>query len=293
MNKKRWKSILNWFGFIIGILGVIFVIRKLTFYSNQIDFSGLSYLSLFLLFVLIAFYCFANIFLALAWYNLLQHLGLKTTKKWVIQTYGISQLAKYVPGNIFQFASRQAIGVSYGLEAIPLIKSTVWEIGLLAFSGVFFLVLVIPLYWSQITIGICCVLFIFLIGMTTLFIYIWIGKRIVFAMSWYIFFLLFAGTIFNIVLMLVSSTSVEINSFSVKIIGVYVVAWLAGLLTPGAPAGIGVRELVFLTLLHSSINEVGLLKAIIIGRFITVGGDVFFYIFSVIYRFGNKSLYFK
>jgi hypothetical protein len=43
------------------------------------------------------------------------------------------------------------------------------------------------------------------------------------------------------------------------------------------------------TLLHAVINEGELLKAIILGRFVTVGGDVLFYIFSMILRFGQKN----
>jgi uncharacterized membrane protein YeaQ/YmgE (transglycosylase-associated protein family) len=48
------------------------------------------------------------------------------------------------------------------------------------------------------------------------------------------------------------------------ICGAYVVAWLAGLLTPGAPAD--------------------LLTAIVLGRIVTVFGDVVFYLLAVCIR---------
>ena len=40
--------------------------------------------------------------------------------------------------------------------------------------------------------------------------------------------------------------------------GAYVIAWLAGLVTPGAPAGVGVRELVMYALLPYLDQPIGL-----------------------------------
>lgn len=66
------------------------------------------------------------------------------------------------------------------------------------------------------------------------------------------------------------------------ICGAFIVAWLVGLVTPGAPAGIGVRELVLLGLLKGFASESDLLLAILLSRLITVGGDVLFFFFASI-----------
>ena len=58
-------------------------------------------------------------------------------------------------------------------------------------------------------------------------------------------------------------------------------AWLAGLLTPGAPAGIGVRELVLVLLLKGIVPEAELLLAVLLSRLVTVGGDLLFYLVAM------------
>jgi uncharacterized membrane protein YbhN (UPF0104 family) len=62
------------------------------------------------------------------------------------------------------------------------------------------------------------------------------------------------------------------------ICGAFVITWLAGSVTPGAPAGIGVRELVLLFLLKGLVLESDLLLAVLLSRVVTVAGDVLFFL---------------
>jgi hypothetical protein len=64
--------------------------------------------------------------------------------------------------------------------------------------------------------------------------------------------------------------------------GAYVVAWLAGLLTPGSPAGMGVREIALLALLGSRFAEADLLMAVVVSRGITLAGDVGFFAWALL-----------
>ena len=82
----------------------------------------------------------------------------------------------------------------------------------------------------------------------------------------------------------------EISSFKwLPLCGAYVLAWLIGLLTPGAPAGVGVRELVLLFLLKGEISETDLVFAVLLGRIMTVGGDVFIYVISMLMSSDNEQ----
>jgi hypothetical protein len=108
-------------------------------------------------------------------------------------------------------------------------------------------------------------------------------------MKWHVLFLIIAGFIFYCVLKTIHSIIPEAQLIYINIAGAYVVAWVAGLLTPGAPAGIGVREIVFLKVLQSVIPDSELLMAIVLCRIITVCGDVLFYIFSIVISF-RKNL---
>ena len=289
MRHISWNKLFHLGGLGIGIIGVAFVAWKLYEYSDQINFQGFSYTQFFFLLLLIVVYCFANLLLAFAWRDILAHLGVSIDQRWAIQTYGISQIAKYVPGNIFHFAGRQAIGQTANLPPIPLAKSSVWEIGMLVISGGFFSVLVIPFYLVQFNYLQVSTLFILTLAASFLVLFYTVGAKIASAMKWHILFLLISGLIFDCVLFLFTSVNLELNSIFIGITGVYVIAWLAGLVTPGAPAGVGVREMVFIAILHPVMSEGELLKAIILGRFVTVTGDVLFYIFSIMLRFSNKG----
>ena len=61
------------------------------------------------------------------------------------------------------------------------------------------------------------------------------------------------------------------------IIGLYLLAWLAGFITPGAPSGFGVREMVMMRFLAGLVYYDILLAALIVHRVVTMSGDVFGY----------------
>jgi uncharacterized membrane protein YbhN (UPF0104 family) len=61
------------------------------------------------------------------------------------------------------------------------------------------------------------------------------------------------------------------------VVGAFVLAWLLGLITPGAPAGMGVRELVLLGLLSPFLPQSTILLATVLGRVVTIGGDLLFF----------------
>jgi len=66
-------------------------------------------------------------------------------------------------------------------------------------------------------------------------------------------------------------------SLGVTIVGLYIMSWLIGFLTPGAPSGLGVREIVLLMFLGGIVNEDILISAIVIHRGLQVSGDLFAY----------------
>jgi len=275
------KRSLNLAGSILGAFGVVFVAIKLVEYGDQIEFSKLGAGTLLALFSLALAYGAANLMLAFAWRDLLNHLGVSTDVRWALRTYGISQLAKYVPGNIFHLAGRQAIGVAIGLPAWPLAKSALWELGIISITGSLFALLVLPFGVGKITGSLA--LFIFLISVLACayVAYRWFNLWVARAMSVYAVFLALSGIVFTLVLYLVVPSGSAINSVVTGICGAYVVAWLAGLVTPGAPAGAGVRELVLFAILHTVVSEADLLAAIVLGRSVTVVGDVLFYMVAL------------
>ena len=59
----------------------------------------------------------------------------------------------------------------------------------------------------------------------------------------------------------------------ITVMGLFILSWLAGFLTPGAPGGLGVREVVLLMFLSGTLNENILLSAVVLHRLLAIMGD--------------------
>ena len=66
--------------------------------------------------------------------------------------------------------------------------------------------------------------------------------------------------------------------FILLIISGYIIAWVLGFIVPGAPGGIGVRELVITLLLGSVVGESMVVTLSVTHRLITIIGDFMAYL---------------
>lgn len=279
-DARRW---LNRIGALLGVAGVVFVALRLASYADEIDAAGIGVGGYLALLGLALVYGASNLLLALGWWRLLRCLGVDAERGWAVRAYAISQLAKYVPGNIFQFAGRQAIGVAAGFGNGPLAKSTLLELGLLAGGGALFALLAAPLsfrwlgfasptpdlHWLAVA-AFAGVAFLAALALGSLG-----GRSFHSAALSYFAFLVLSGVVF-VGCFAVAGGDAEMARLP-AVAGAYVVAWLAGLLTPGSPAGLGVREAVLLVLLGGLAAPPVILMAVVMGRAVTVVGDVGFY----------------
>ena len=289
MPSDKAKSFFRWAGSGLSILGVIFVIGKLKDYGSEIDISVFATMA-FPILGLSVVYGLANLLLAFAWKDLLNYFDEPIGSFLAIRIYGESQLAKYVPGNVFHFVGRQALGLEAGLPAWPLAKSAIWEIGMLVVAGSMFITVVIPYFQPGFSVIFALVLFALVV-----LIIMWVSNRwyshwIARAMAWHMAFLVLTGLVFLTVLSLIAPAENISGSVLVFICGSYVVAWLAGLVTPGAPAGVGIREVVLFALLKPIVSEADLLAAVIFGRIVTVGGDILFYLSALLINSQNAKI---
>jgi uncharacterized membrane protein YbhN (UPF0104 family) len=261
-------------GAVLGVLGIFFVAARLHKYSDQISIDHFSPHEIFWMVLAVGVYGAANILLALAWQKILAFFNTPVATPWAIRAYGVSQLAKYVPGNIFQFAGRQAVGMAAGLEARALLKSTFYELGLLAVVGACFGILALPLLLGWLHSGMALLLFISTVSAFSWGIQRFFSAQLAAAWGMHTLFLLVSGLIFWIILQNISHAApVPVAG----VVGAYVLAWLIGLVTPGAPAGVGVREAVLLFLLGAWVPPGQLVFTIVVGRMATVIGDLLFF----------------
>jgi glycosyltransferase 2 family protein len=277
LSSPTLKKYLNIAGLGLGFLGVVYIVFKFKDLSSEINISSISNIQWVGIVLTFVIYCGACIIQGFAWHNILLHLKIPVSPKWSIPNFGISQIAKYIPGNIFQFASRQAIGVSEGLPGVPLAKSIVWELGLMAGTAALFAVFIVPVFNQAVSPFIAVSIFIFLQLLILIIIGRLVGRRISYSIGLYGIFFTTNGLIFLFIITYLLSNTTLSHLQYLSIFGIYIFAWLVGFITPGAPAGVGIREVVLLTLLIQFIPQGLLLLAIVIMRFSTVVGDVLYY----------------
>lgn len=277
MTAPWLKRGLKWGGRILAFAGLVFVAERLYQDGAQLDLARLGPWHWLALAVLALIYGIAGGALGLAWRELLHWLGASTARRWAIHVYGLSQIAKYLPGNVFHLASRQGMGVAAGIPGWPLAKSAVWDLGTLAVAGALFALLALPLALQQVPPAWGSLLFVLGVGGATILSGLLLDASVSRALLWDVLFLSVSGLLFLALLLIIGAIDELAPLLLVSAAGAYVLAWLAGFLTPGVPAGVGVREAVLILLLGSGINEPDLILAVLLGRLVTVAGDIVFF----------------
>jgi hypothetical protein len=238
-------------GSLLAFGGVVFVGFRLHGYWNNLDFARVTLTALGCIAVCSCIYSAANVLLAMAWRHILLHLGVPVPHLWSVKVYGISQLAKYLPGNV----------------SGKLLKSTAWEIGLLVCAGSSFAVLGMPFFWHALSPQTGLFLWAGTVVLTCFGLRKIIGPPVSAAFFLQTLFLVVSAGTFVSLLFAIEGTNAFVLEFWPSLGGAYILAWLVGLLTPGAPAGVGVREAVLLFTLRGCLPESDLLLAIILRCF--------------------------
>ena len=206
-----------------------------------------------------------------------------SARKALAVSYLKSQFAKYLPGNIFQYAARHALGRQLGLGHASLASAAVLE-AILLISAASFIValfgatLVQSLFPDAPKIPGYSALLVLLVIPTVVYFpriakWQWLPRhnlgRIALLLSGYVaFFCVFGGLFLGILIWstgMFHPASQAISSASL--------AWLVGFLVPGAPAGAGLREAALTLATNSNRDSPEVLSAIVLFRLVTLLGD--------------------
>jgi glycosyltransferase 2 family protein len=303
LNSKKLLKILPWFGRLLMLFGIIFVAKKLGYYLSVFSQSLLKPIFWQTTLTLSLIYGIAQLLNAFGWMFLLRaqrvwHFVLRW--KEVYSLYGKTQIAKYIPGNIFHFVGRHILTNKQGLNHATLVVANGMEIlfqtlsaSLISFLAIRRIVEIAHPYIG-LKIGhiiIACFGLIAILGFALLFRnhdVIKIYKKfhwqyLIVSQACYFTFLIFASFLFLVTLAITSESLVTILKDWNLIMGGYAIAWLVGFLIPGAPAGIGIRETILLILLMGCLSESNLLKGIIMFRIVTLLGDIVFYLLAFLF----------
>ncbi|MDQ8699879.1 hypothetical protein [Hyphomicrobium sp. LHD-15] len=237
--------------------------------------------------------------LADAWRQLLLWSGeTNVPSSYTRRIYAQTQIAKYIPGNVAQFAGRQVIGRQAGWTHTGLLLSTVFELlSLVCVAAAIAAVTIATgahdaLAWKLLVAGGIAAAFV-AGGVTALRISPrllggrWpdVAHRLASlrlrdlwpVAAYHTLFFITSGLLFIVVTAVTTGKPVAYEHWP-KLIGLLSIAWIVATLTPGAPSGIGVREMMLVAgLAFMTTTD----KAILIAtlwRAVTVGGDLLFFL---------------
>lgn len=242
-------------------------------------------------------YAFTLLLLAFGWRTLLLAGSSGRHDVALIPVFALCHFGKYIPGSFFHLAGRHAILTRAGFAQRILLASTFRENVLLvlasALVGAVMLILFpgatasrwladagVPIVSSSFGArAVFCVV----LGATSL-------AAAAMPLRW--FFSTRGGRVFGLYAVFFLSQGLSLGliiyaltgSFPLEVFGVAPVAWLAGFLTPGAPGGIGVREVVLMALLGSAaLQGDGALIAALF-RLSNFSGDLLFFLYGLVQR---------
>ncbi len=87
-----------------------------------------------------------------------------------------------------------------------------------------------------------------------------------------------------------SNTEIVLGNI-LTISGIYLISWLIGYVTPGAPGGLGVKEAVMVFLLSGIMQESDIILSAFILRFCNIIGDFLAFLLNKIINKTNKIEY--
>lgn len=177
----------------------------------------------------------------------------------VLRVYGPGIIAKYIPGSVFQYASRQVLGARQGWSQAGMARSSFLEAlihvpSALSVAAAFMLLEGLP--------GIA------MIAAAGAILAKFPSGALVQAIGWQLCF--FSG--FGSIVYVLAAYALALPN-PATIAALFMIAWIAGFLVPVAPGGLGIRESVLLVLAAPFAPAAGLAVFAILTRLVTITGD--------------------
>lgn len=297
----NWKKIITYLFYGLSIYFFYKIITNTDFASLSNYNSPQTYI-LVLLFALIH----GALLLIVAYvygYNLLKFSQKKVNLNnlWVvINKYVLANVGKYIPGNVVHYVGRNAmlyeVGFSHKSVAftslVELIMFALTSMILATFTSSTLVYEQLSTYFNMLQLFLIVIISCVVLLLLVLVIYKIFAKKIestfakfhslitkqlgissLVSFVLYGLYMISVGFVLVLVFKFIFDISFSVPQ-SVMIIGGFIIAYFVGMVAPGIPGGIGVRELVAMSVLSSLAPSEILLAALIIHRLITVIGDL-------------------
>ncbi len=228
-----------------------------------------------------------------AWYDWLMYLSSTGCHLFeTLRVYLKANIGKYFPGNFMHYVGRNVYARELDIPQKEIAISSFIEIILLVFSSLLLSIILaadeLMSVFNELFVSIHFLLYIFfIIACIALVVVYYLRKRIgdnlkkrgllrlILTITKSIVKYMLAIALLGIIMVLLYDRMNDgwIPEDARLIISAYAIAWMMGYVIPGAPGGIGVRELVLTFLLSKVMDASMLLKIVLIHRVITIIGD--------------------
>jgi uncharacterized membrane protein YbhN (UPF0104 family) len=237
----------------------------------------------------VALWIALNILAGLAWHRLLGPFApdLRTTVCLLLST----QIGKYLPGNIGQFLGRAVLGARYGVAVSALSTSMIIEVVLVLASAGSVMAIALALapetarivtdhLPETLPMPVLALAAAVLIGMTALILtksarspkgitQLFSIRNTTSAFVFYLGVFLINGAAFWLIALYIGA-----DAGFLPILAIITTAFMAGFVTPGAPGGLGIREIVITAGLSQYLPPEAAASTAVLFRLVTVLGDV-------------------
>lgn len=314
MKEIPLKKIIDIATSILSVLALLFVFQR--FYTNTVWSLNLlcpAYLAGIVLIASLVYFVDTGVS-AISWKLLLEWFGEpRKPLSLIYSIYGRTQVAKYLPGNIFQLTNRHVLYLNEGYRNSSLLGAAIFEIlGSIIGSAVFCLIgYLMGVRYEGLSIF--HILSIIMIVFATITGSIYLFPRIVPRVPFLkkvipgdelntkgaftallpvagliLCYFLFTSVIFCVITVAVIGT---LDGISLPlVVSIYSIAFLLGLITPGAPAGLGIRESIMVLLMSPMIGDAKSTYIALVFRLVTTLGDVWFFLAASIVNARLKKL---
>jgi len=309
MKRPTVKQVVSWGGTALAIVTMAYLAYQLYTLSTNAEIDFASFASAGVILGLVFVTLFEGLGILLAGFNfraLVKNVsGILVKKPLALVVYTISNLYKYIPGGAMYVVGRNLLAVeTEDLRHPEVALSTVIEGALVALAAI--VIIVVTAFdhardhlrgINPPTIVVLIIIVVLVLAASAAFIFrhkimdglrklfkqvqmlrpLMLIKRFAFAL---LLMTLWGGTFLATLVVLGQEMS---PGMAPSVIGMFLLAWLAGFLTPGAPSGAGVREITMYVFLGGMVNEGILLSAMVIHRVVAAAGDVAAYGVAVAY----------
>lgn len=276
LSAETWRKVGYTAGALVCLASLAFVAWTLASQASRIREFGLLDLQLGPLLLSAGFYGLGLVSTAIAWPVLLKGVG-NAPPRHLLLIGLATQMGKYLPGNLAFYVGRATLARAHAVEWTRSAGATLVEVGAAVSAGI--IVGLLGLSMSDVAIGLAAryQTQLALLAAVTLALFVWFAQRQGALKS------ILASTGILVVSFLLAGLSLYCLSYALDdlarldlkfAIAAFAFAWVAGFVVLGAPAGIGIREVILIAMLSPVI---GTHRAVVLAgvhRLVTISVDL-------------------